>query len=145
MNVLHRNAIVPYSTRQMFELVDDIEDYPRFLPWCQSSKIITRTQKEVVASLDVSWKGIHKSFTTRNILFPNTRMEIVLVKGPLQHLEGIWNFQALDEHACKVLLDLEFEFTGNFIDRLFQPVFQHIANTLVDAFCKRAGELYAHE
>lgn len=145
MNVLHRSAIVPYTTRQMFELVNHIEDYPRFLPWCQNAHIISRTEKEVVATLDVNWKGIHKSFTTRNILNPYERMEIILIKGPLQHLEGIWHFQSLDEYACKVLLDLEFEFTGNFIDRLFQPVFQHIANTLVDAFCKRANELYSHE
>lgn len=142
MNTLKRNALVPYSARQMFELVNSIEDYPRFLPWCSSSKIISRTEDEVVASLEISWKGIHKSFTTRNQLHPYTQMEISLVNGPLQHLEGIWHFQALDEHASKILLDLEFEFTGNFIDRFFQPVFQHIANTLVDAFCKRAKELY---
>lgn len=145
MNTLKRNALVPYSARQMFELVDNIADYPRFLPWCQSSEIISRTDKEVVASLEVTWKGMHKSFSTRNRLTPYNRIEIDLVKGPLQHLEGIWQFHALDEKACKVELDMEFEFTGNFIDRFFQPVFQHIANTLVDAFCKRAVELYGSE
>jgi len=145
MNILNRSAIVPYSTRQMFELVNHIEEYPKFLPWCNKSQIVSRTDKEVVAILEVNWKGIHKSFTTRNLLSPYERMDILLVKGPLQHMEGIWNFQSLNEQACKVLLNLEFEFTGNFIDRLFQPVFQHIANTLVDAFSKRADELYGHE
>lgn len=145
MHILKKNAIVPYTTHQMFELVNDIEEYPRFLPWCQSSQIISKTDKEVVASLDVAWRGIHKSFTTRNILHPCERMEIILIKGPLHHLEGIWGFHVLDEKACKVTLDLEFEFTGRFIDRLFQPVFQHIANTLVDAFCKRAVDLYGYE
>ena len=145
MHTLKRNAIVPYSKRQMFELVNNIEDYPRFLPWCHRSQIINRTDKEIVATLDINWKGLHKSFTTRNVLFPEDRMEITLVNGPLQRLDGIWNFYALNEHACKVNLELEFEFTGHFVDRLFQPVFQHIANTLVDAFCKRALELYGYE
>jgi len=145
MHTLKRNALVPYTQRQMFELVNAIEDYPRFLPWCGNSQIITRTSEEVVAELDVSWKGMHKSFTTRNRLFPYDRVEISLVNGPLHRLDGIWSFHALDEHACKINLDLEFEFTGRFIDRLFQPVFQHIANTLVDAFCKRAVELYGTE
>jgi ribosome-associated toxin RatA of RatAB toxin-antitoxin module len=67
---------------------------------------------------------------------------ISLVNGPLQRLDGVWGFQSLDEYACKITLDLEFEFAGRFIDKLFQPVFQHIANTLVDAFCKRAQTLY---
>ena len=142
MYTLNRNAIVPYSTRQMFELVNSIEDYPRFLPWCQHSQVISRTDTEVMAELAVNWKGIHKSFTTRNRLYPYERMDMNLVKGPLQHMEGVWNFHALNEHACKVVLDLEFEFTGRFIDRFFRPVFQQIADTLVDAFCKRAAELY---
>ncbi|TAK76444.1 MAG: type II toxin-antitoxin system RatA family toxin [Gammaproteobacteria bacterium] len=145
MNSLKRNAIVPYSTHQMFELVNNIEDYPRFLPWCHSTRIISRSETEIVASLEINWKGIHKTFTTRNRLYPDERMEMGLVDGPLKRMEGIWEFQALDTHACKVLLDLEFEFAGGFIDKLFQPVFQHIANTLVEAFCKRAIELYGQE
>lgn len=142
MHTLKRNALVPYSARQMFELVDAIEDYPRFLPWCHNSQIISRTEEEVVASLDITWKGMHKSFTTRNRLTPYQQIVISLVNGPLQRLDGVWEFNALDEYACKIILDLEFEFTGRFIDKLFQPVFQHIANTLVDAFCKRAQDLY---
>ncbi len=145
MNVLKRSAIVPFTCRQMFELVNNIEEYPRFLPWCHRSHIVSRTDTEVVATLEIAWKGIHKSFSTRNKLQPYDRVEIELVNGPLQRLDGVWQFVALDEHACKVLLDLEFEFAGGFIDRFFQPVFQHIANTLVDAFCKRAREIYIHE
>src|SRR5262245_40255170 len=134
MHILKRNAIVPYSARQMFELVNDIKEYPRFLPWCHSSQIVTRTETEVVATLEVNWKGIHKNFTTRNQLHPHERMEMILLNGPLKHMEGIWQFQVLEPQACKVLLDMEFEFAGGFIDKLFQPVFQHIANTLVEAF-----------
>jgi ribosome-associated toxin RatA of RatAB toxin-antitoxin module len=142
MHVLKRNAIVPYSSKQMFELVNNIEDYPRFLPWCSSSKIISQTEREVTATLEITWKGMHKTFTTRNTLRPYTQVDIDLVKGPLHHLEGVWDFQALSDTACKVTLDLQFEFTGNFIDKFFQPIFQHIANSLVDAFVKRAVELY---
>jgi len=145
MNSLKRSAIVAYSARQMFELVNNIEDYPRFLPWCHSTEIISRTDTEIVATLEINWKGMRKKFTTRNTLNPYDRMDMNLVTGPLKHMEGIWNFQALNDKACKVLLDLEFEFTGSFIDRLFEPVFQHIANSLVDAFCKRAVELYGNE
>jgi ribosome-associated toxin RatA of RatAB toxin-antitoxin module len=144
MHTLKRSVIVPYSARQMFEMVNDIKDYPRFLPWCDSSQIISSTEEEVVASLDVSWKGVHKRFSTRNRLHPYERIEIILEDGPLQRLEGIWTFQEFNEHACKVVLDLEFQFTGSFIDRLFQPIFQHIATTLVDAFCKRAVERYGN-
>ena len=90
--------------------------------------------------------GIHsKTFSTRNRLYPHHRMDINLVNGPLKRMDGVWDFQTLGEHACKVLLDLEFEFTGGVMDMLFQPIFSHIANTLVDAFCKRATELYGHE
>lgn len=142
MNTLKRSALVPHSAQQMYELVNSIEDYPRFLPWCHRSHVVSKTEQEVVAELEINWKGVHKSFTTRNLLQPYTRMEIDLVNGPLKRLDGIWQFQALDEKACKVILDLEFEFAGGFIDRLFQPVFEHIASTLVDAFCQRAAELY---
>lgn len=145
MHTLKRNALVPYSQRQMFELVDNIEDYPRFLPWCHESKIISRTGTEVVAELEINWKGIHKSFTTRNRLTPYNQIVIELVNGPMHRLDAVWDFISLEEKACKIVLDMEFEFTGHFFDRLFQPIFQHIANTFVDAFCKRAAELYGHE
>ncbi len=142
MAIIKRSALVPYSARQMFELVNGIDDYPRFLPWCSSSTIIKRDETEVVASLGIVWKGIHKSFTTRNELMPFNCVKISLVEGPLKHLEGTWMFHPLGEEGSKVTLDLDFEFAGNFIDRMFEPIFNHIANSLVDAFCKRAREAY---
>jgi ribosome-associated toxin RatA of RatAB toxin-antitoxin module len=142
MHTLKRQAIVPYSAEQMFALVNNVADYPRFLPWCHTSTILSSSDTDIVASLEVVWKGIHKNFTTRNVLTPHSQTKIELVNGPLQHLDGLWQFQPLNDRACKIILDLEFEFTGRFIDKLFQPIFQHIANTLVDAFCKRAVELY---
>jgi len=145
MNTLKRSAMVPYSARQMFELVNNIEDYPRFLPWCGKSTIVTRTDEEVVAELEIAWKGMHKGFSTRNKLYPYHSMDISLVNGPMKHMQGKWQFVPINDSGCKVLLDLEFEFAGGFIDMLFQPVFQGIANSLVDAFCQRAVELYGHD
>lgn len=144
MTIIKRHALVPYSPRQMFELVNDIDDYPRFLPWCASSKIDSRSEDSIEATLDITWSGMHKSFTTRNILHPYERVEIQLVKGPFKHLEGRWSFLPLGDRGCKVFVELEFEFTGSLFDRLFQPIFNHIANSLVDAFCKRAVEVYGN-
>jgi len=145
MNKLKRSAVVPYSQRQMFELVNSIEEYPRFLPWCSRATVISRTDNEVVAELEISWKGMHKSFSTKNTLNHYGRMTMDLVEGPLKHMRGEWDFIQIKDSGCKVMLDLEFEFAGGFIDLIFQPVFQSIANSLVDAFCKRAVELYGHE
>lgn len=139
--LIKRSSLLPYTSRQMFELVNGIEDYPRFLPWCHASHIIHRDEKEVEAALELAWSGVHKSFTTRNILTPYERIDITLVHGPFRHLEGIWTFTSLGE-GSKVELELEFEFTGHFLDIVFQPVFQKIANSLVDLFTKRALEVY---
>lgn len=142
MTAIKRSALVSYSARQMFELVNTIEDYPHFLPWCGASHIISRTDTHVEARLDIVWKGMTKSFTTRNALHPYDHMEIDLVNGPFKRLEGRWSFVELDGNACKVCLDLEFEFAGGIMDLFFEPIFNHIANSLVDAFCKRAVEVY---
>lgn len=141
MTTINRSALVAYTPRQMFELVNNIEEYPRFLPWCRESHILHRDEKSIEATLDIVWSGFHKSFTTRNILHPFGKMEIVLVKGPFRHLEGDWSFAAVGE-GCRVNLDLEFELAGHMFDVIFQPIFHHIANSLVEAFCKRAVEVY---
>jgi ribosome-associated toxin RatA of RatAB toxin-antitoxin module len=142
MTIIKRSALVSYSARQMFELVNNIEDYPRFLPWCGASRVLASTPEKVEAEIDIVWKGMRKSFTTRNFLHLYDHMEIQLVSGPFRHLEGRWMFTGLNEHGCKISLDMEFEFAGNALDRLFQPIFNYIANSLVEAFCKRAAEIY---
>lgn len=142
MTVINRSALVAYSARQMFELVNSIEEYPRFLPWCSKSHIVSQDSNEIEATLEITWAGMHKTFTTRNYLHPHDRIEIQLVSGPFRHLKGRWTFTTLNIQACKVSLELDFEFTGNAIDKLFQPIFNHIANSLVEAFCKRAVEIY---
>jgi ribosome-associated toxin RatA of RatAB toxin-antitoxin module len=96
MTIIKRSALVSYSTRQMYELVNSIEDYPRFLPWCAKSHIIQRVESQVDAELEINWKGIRKSFTTRNLLHPYDHMEIQLISGPFKHLEGRWVFATLN-------------------------------------------------
>lgn len=144
MQVIKRFALVMYTPLQMFSLVNHISDYPRFLPWCKKTDIIYESDKEIEATIHIAFKGIEKKFTTRNYLFPNNRMEIKLIEGPFKSLMGEWRFIPLGDHGCKVELLLSFEFTGNFMDKMFQPIFNYIANSLVDAFCKRALEVYGH-
>lgn len=144
MSIIKRNALVPHTQRQMFELVNSIEEYPRFLPWCNKAHILERTDNQVEATIEIAWSGIHKQFTTRNVLSPHHLIDITLVRGPFRHLEGKWSFTSIGDHACKVHLDLEFELAGGIFDAVFLPIFNRIANSLVDAFCKRAGEIYGN-
>jgi len=141
MIVIQRSAVVFFSTEQMFNLVNNIEEYPNFLPWCHSARVLKSFDNIVEASLDIAWSGIHKSFATRNELTPHEKMRMTLVSGPFRHFVGVWSFVA-ENQGCRVTLDLEFEVLGNWVGRLFQPVFHRIADSLVDAFCKRAVQLY---
>lgn len=139
---IKRSALLPYTAKEMFELVDAIDQYPQFIPWCSASQILRRDSQEVEARLELSWSGIHKSFTTKNTNTPGERIDMNLVEGPFKHLEGIWTFTPMGDQGCKVNLELDFELTGNFLDKLFQPVFSHMANSFVDLFTKRAVEIY---
>ncbi len=126
----------------MFALVDDIEAYPAFLPWCESTAVHNRTDDEVNATIDIVHRGFHKSFTTCNRNQRNKMIEISLVEGPFQRLEGVWRFDELGDDGCKISLDLQFEFSNKLVSLAFGPVFSQIANSLLDAFCIRAKELY---
>ena len=127
MMTIKRSATVPYSAAQMYELVNDVDAYPEFLPWCKASQVLSRTADEVRATLHVSKAGIEKSFSTCNRLRPNKMIEISLLDGPFKHLHGFWRFQALDLKRCKVSIDLEFELMGGLFDHLFGLVFNQIA------------------
>jgi len=139
---ISRNALVPYSAEEMFALVDDIGAYQSFLPWCSESVVLSREGDEVRGRLSLSKSGIEKSFTTCNRAQKNKMIEMRLEEGPFHHLEGFWRFDALAEDACKISLDLEFEFSNKLLGLTFGPVFNQIASTLVDAFCKRAADVY---
>ena len=142
MPVVHKSALVSHSAAQMFELINDVEAYPQFLPWCSATSLISRTETELCGELVVSRIGIRQNFSTCNRLYPYDRIDIRLRKGPFKNLHGSWRFTSLKENACKVELELEFEFSGRLINTAFGKIFSQIANTLVDAFCKRANEVY---
>ncbi len=143
MTLISRNALVPYTVEEMYKLVDDIESYAEFLPWCRSTEVVSRNSEEVQASIEIARGALHKSFTTLNRLQKNKIIEMRLVKGPFKHLEGFWRFDPLkNSSASKISLDLDFEFESKLVALAVGPVFNQIANTMVDAFCKRAVEVY---
>lgn len=143
MPTINKSTIVSYTPEQMFDLVNDIESYPQFVPWCVSSEIINRSEDEIRATLSFARSGIQKSFTTMNRLQPHRMIEIRLVNGPFKQLEGFWRFEPHNNSRhCRVVLDLEFEFSTNLLAMMFGPVFHQIAVMLVDAFTKRAKDVY---
>ena len=139
---IHKSALVPYSAAQMFALVNDIDAYHQFLPWCRSSQVLSRDEDELRATIEIAHGSLRKSFTTRNRIQKDKMMEMRLEEGPFRHLEGFWRFDTLGEQACKVSLDLDFEFSSKLVGLAMGPVFSQIANSLVDAFSKRAVQVY---
>lgn len=132
-----------YSPEEMYNLVNDVAAYPDFLPWCKSAHIISESDDMIEASVEIAKGSLNKSFSTRNLLQKNKIIEMKLLEGPFKHLEGFWRFIPLkDPSACKVTLDLEFEFESKLIGLAAGPVFSKIANTLVDSFSKRAVDVY---
>lgn len=140
--MIDRSALVPYAATEMFALVNDVDAYEDFLPWCKSSQVLSRGENELRAELRLARGGLEKSFVTRNRTEEGEVIKMSLEKGPFHHLEGIWRFDVLDLQACKVSLHLEFEFSNRLLGLTFGPVFNQIANSLVDAFCQRAEVIY---
>lgn len=143
MAVISKSALVMYSSSEMFQLVDDINAYGDFLPWCRSATVISRSDDEVKASIEIAKGALNKSFTTLNRLQKDKVIEMRLLEGPFKHLEGFWRFKSLNNNqACKISLDLSFEFESKILALAVGPVFNQIGNSMVDAFCKRAVEVY---
>ncbi|WP_417688658.1 type II toxin-antitoxin system RatA family toxin [Pseudidiomarina sp.] len=142
MPSIERSALVPYSDAQMYALVNDIESYPQFVPGCRSAQVLEQTEQMKVARLDISKAGVGKSFTTRNTLEPSSRIGMELVDGPFRYLRGGWRFQRLDENACKIILELEFEFANRLLGLAFGNIFNELQSRMVDAFVKRAEQVY---
>lgn len=142
MTIIKRDIVVPYTPGEMFDLVNGIEDYPHFVPWCKSAEILKRDEDELHAKLAFARGSLHKSFTTRNLIQKDKMIEMRLLDGPFQHLEGFWRFEAVEE-GCHVLFDMEFEFPNRLMTMAFSPMFTPVANSLVDVFKKRAEEIYA--
>lgn len=142
MTVINRHALVPYTAAQMFALVGDIESYPDFLPWCTATRVLSRDADEVRATIALSKSGVSKEFTTCNRSQPDKMIEIRLLEGPFKHLQGYWRFDPLGEQGCKISLDMEFEFANKMMSLVLGPVFSQIASSLVEAFEKRAVQVY---
>jgi ribosome-associated toxin RatA of RatAB toxin-antitoxin module len=142
MITVSRQALVPYGAAEMYELVDDVESYPRFLPWCRTVEVALREPGRTVATLHVDFRGVRQSFTTENTQRHGERIGMRLVRGPFRHLAGEWRFAQLGEAGCRIDLELAYEFASPVLARLAGPLFDHIANTFVDAFVRRAGALH---
>jgi len=142
MTSISKSALVPYSPAEMFALVDAIEDYPDFLPWCSATRVLARDDGDVRASIALSKGGIKKTFTTRNRNQPDSLIEISLEEGPFKRLHGCWRFDPLGQDGCKVALELDFEFSSRALGLVVGPVFSQVANSLVDSFQKRAVDVY---
>ena len=142
MASVQKAVLVPYSAEQMLDLVERIEDYPRFLPWCGGATILERTAGQTIARLDIHYHGVHAHFTTVNRIERPERIVIALRSGPFRRLEGSWRFTTLGSAGSKVELALGYEFAAGVLGRLIEPVFNRIAYNLVDAFVRRAAEVY---
>lgn len=142
MSIVHRSAIIPYSTEQMYALVNDIARYQEFIPYCTSSIVHERSDEAIRATVTLSAKGLKKSFTTLNRLQANRLMEIQLIDGPFKQLEGFWKFETRDDHHSEVILDLEFELSNKMFAMMFGSVFQKVSASLLDAFVARAKAIY---
>ncbi|SEO55276.1 Ribosome association toxin PasT (RatA) of the RatAB toxin-antitoxin module [Aquisalimonas asiatica] len=126
----------------MFDLVNDVDRYQEFLPWCSDSGVLEHNGDELKAYVTISKGGVSRSFTTRNRAQPGKMLEVRLIEGPFKRLDGYWRFQPLREDASKVSLDLEFEFSNSIVRMAFGRVFDQVANRMVDSFVKRADEVY---
>jgi ribosome-associated toxin RatA of RatAB toxin-antitoxin module len=142
MPEVNRSVLVGYSQEQMFALVDAVERYPEFLPWCGSASVSHRDETRTRATIEIRYRGIKQRFTTENTKRPPSEMDIRLVQGPFRELDGHWRFTGLGKRGCKVEFGLRYEFSSRLLAKLLGPVFDFIANSFVEAFVKRAEQLY---
>jgi ribosome-associated toxin RatA of RatAB toxin-antitoxin module len=142
MALVEKTVLIEQSAARMFALVDRCEDYPQFLPWCSQTKVKFRDEHQTVATLHINYHSVKSSFTTQNDKVFPLSMKIHLVDGPFRHLEGAWVFKALAEDACKIDFQLHYEFSSKLFEKVIGPVFNHIASTFVDAFVRRAAQVY---
>ncbi|WP_028117361.1 type II toxin-antitoxin system RatA family toxin [Ferrimonas senticii] len=142
MPEINRSALVRFSAEQMYALVNDVANYPQFLPGCSGSEVLEQSDEAMLASVSVKKAGISHSFTTRNTLVPNQSITMALQDGPFKRLSGGWIFTPLREDACKVELSLQFEFSSPLVASAFGKVFSDVVQSMVQAFSDRAKEIY---
>lgn len=142
MHAIDKSVLVPHSARTMFELVDRVEQYPQFIPWCAGAAVLASNPEGKVARLDIDYRSVKTHFTTDNTNVPYELIVITLKDGPFRHLHGEWRFRALAEDACKVELQMAYEFASKVLETVVGPMFSHIGNTFIDAFVRRANDVY---
>ncbi len=142
MNSVSRSAIVTFSAKQMFDLVEAVEQYPRFLPWCSGTSVTFRDPEVTHATIHINYRGIKQSFSTKNQKKAPEQMHLQLIEGPFRSLDGEWLFTPLSNEACRIDFRLSYEFSNSLLEKLVGPVFGHIAGTMMDAFLKRANQVY---
>jgi ribosome-associated toxin RatA of RatAB toxin-antitoxin module len=142
MAVVHKSVLVGYSAEQMFALVDRVEDYPKFLPWCGTVNVKRQADNKLLATIQINYHGIKQTFTTENTNVPPVSMQMKLVDGPFKHLDGTWIFRSLRSDACKIEFDLHYEFSSKLLEKVIGPVFGKIADSFVDSFCQQAEKVY---
>lgn len=145
MKTVHKSVLIWYSAEEMYALVTDVARYPEFLPWCDKSRVIAQDESGMTAEVGLAFGGLRQSFTTRNTHVPGRSVQLKLVSGPFSNLDGTWKFNPVGEageRACRVELDLSYGFSNFALQALVGPVFDKIASTLVEAFVKRAEQVY---
>lgn len=142
MPEIRRSALMPYPVQFMYEIVNDVDSYPEFLPWCGGVKVHQLDNTSMEASILMRGAGLNHWFKTRNSMVPGKSIEMELVEGPFSKLDGRWSFTPIDSEGCKIELRLLFEMKQGFASTLIAPAFSRIANTMVDSFCDRARDQY---
>ncbi|AXR06877.1 type II toxin-antitoxin system RatA family toxin [Salinimonas sediminis] len=142
MPSIQRSALVNHSAQAMYDLVNDVESYPQFLPGCKDSKVVEQDQDSMQASLLVAKAGVKQWFTTKNTLEPARHIHMQLIDGPFRQLTGGWTFSPLSDEACKIELNLQFEFTSKLTELAFGKIFNALASSMVKAFTERAKQVY---
>jgi ribosome-associated toxin RatA of RatAB toxin-antitoxin module len=142
MALVEKSVLIEYSAAQMYALVENVADYPEFLPWCGGTEILKQEGDVTRAAIIIDFRGIKQRFSTENRAIAPQLIEMTLVDGPFRQLDGSWRFKALGDDACKIEFRLHYEFSSKLLEKLVGPVFHFIASTFVDAFVKRARQLY---
>ncbi len=142
MFIVNRSALVMHRAEDMFTLINNVQQYSEFLPWCGASEELSRTENEVIATVTIAFKGINQRFTTKNQLIGNEKTLISLIDGPFSALSGMWEFTPLTATASKITLHLEFDFSSKAVAMVIGPVFKRIADSMIESFCSRADEIY---
>ena len=142
MAIVEKSVLIGHSAAKMYALVADCEAYPQFLPWCSATEVRSLGANKAAATLHINYHGLRLHFTTENQMDRNALIDMKLINGPFKHLDGYWRFVPLSEQACKIEFRLSYELSGKLMEKIAGPVFNHIANTLVDVFVRRAAILY---